>query len=181
MPKNRMYNAHVCISGIPVYEESIKNQLNWIAEAMPLNEKNEGQFLNHHDGEMDYCPGIVLLGNGKVCALHLRCSLNPLTRNKDMVSLSTWSCGGTFTKTNSDWGKSIKEFNDGLSRFSGSTAILGYIIFAEDKVDNDKTDDQWVDHIDLPEEPWVDHIDLPGDPVKKSDETAEIVERRRVF
>ena len=68
MPKNRMYNAHVCISGIPAYEESIKNQLNWIAEAMPLNEKNEGQFLNHHDGEMDYCPGIVLLGNGKVCA-----------------------------------------------------------------------------------------------------------------
>ena len=180
MAKNYKYNAHVCISGIPAYETMIKNRLNWIAEAMPLNEKNEGQFLNHHDGEMDYCPGIVMIGRGDVCALHVRCCLNPLTRKNDQVSLSTWCVGGTFSRCGT-WEESIKRFNDELGEFGGSTAILGYIIFAEDKVDNDKTDDQWVDHIDLPEEPWVDHIDLPGDPVKKSDETAEIVERRRVF
>lgn len=165
MPKTRMYNAHVCISGIPAFEEMIKNRLDCIAEAMPLNEKNEGKFWNNHmDGYEDHCPGIVMIGRGDICALHQRCSLNPLTRINDQVSLSTWSVGGIFTKTNPDWGKSIKEFNDELGEFGGSTAILGYIIFAEDKVDNEKTDNQWIDHIDLPkEEPWVDHIDLPDD------------------
>ena len=183
MSKDRIYNAHVCISGIPAFGEMIKSRLNYIAEMMPLNEQDEGIFWNTHmDGYEDHCPGIVMIGNGDICALHTRCSLNPLYKNKEeKISLSSWSTGGCFSKTHSDWGKSIAQFNAELSDFSGSTAILGYIIFAEDKIDNEKTDNQWVDHIDLPEEePWVDHIDLPDDP-KKSDETAETVERRRIF
>ena len=177
MPKERMYNAHVCVSGIPAFEEMIKSRLNYIAEAMPLNEQGEGKFWNNHmDGYEDSCPGIVMIGRGDVCALHVRCSLNPLSKNKDgKVSLSTWSVGGCFSKTHSDWGKSIKRFNDELGEFGGSTAILGYIIFAEDKVDNEKTDNQWIDHIDLPkEEPWVDHIDLPDDMEIKDDNIPEI-------
>ena len=168
MAKNYKYNAHVCISGIPAYETMIKNRLNYIAEAMPLNEQGEGKFWNNHmDGYEDHCPGIVLLGNGRVCALYVRCSLNPLTRKDDQVSLSTWSVGGCFSKYCSSWADSIKQFNDELGEFGGSTAILGYIIFAEDKVDNEKTDNQWIDHIDLPkEEPWVDHIDLPDDSIE---------------
>ncbi len=132
--KSYNYNVHTCISGIPAFEEVIRRRLNYIAEAMPLTEQNEGIFWNEHmDGFEDHCPGIVMLGNGKICALHQRCSLNPLTRKNDQVSLSTWSCGGCFTKTNPDWGKSIAQFNNELSDFSGDTAILGYIIFAEDK------------------------------------------------
>ena len=46
MAKNYKYNAHVCISGIPAYETMIKNRLNYIAEAMPLNEQGEGKFWN---------------------------------------------------------------------------------------------------------------------------------------
>lgn len=182
MAKNYKYNAHVCISGIPAYETMIKNHLNYIAEAMPLDEKGEGKFWNHHmDGYEDHCPGIVMIGRGDVCALHVRCCLNPLTRKNDQVSLSTWCVGGTFSRCGT-WEESIKRFNDELGEFGGSTAILGYIIFAEDKIDNEKSDDQWIDHIDLPEEEsWVDHIDLPGDPVKKSDENVETVERRRIF
>ena len=44
MAKERMYNAHVCVSGIPAFEEMIKSRLNYIAEAMPLNEQGEGKF-----------------------------------------------------------------------------------------------------------------------------------------
>lgn len=163
MAKNYKYNAHVCISGIPAYETMIKYQLNDMASAMPLTEKGEGKFWNTHmNGYWDSCPGIVMLGNGDICALDFLCSLNPLSKRNGQVNLSSWSSGGIFTKSDTDWGKSIKMFNDGLSEFSGSTAILGYIIFAEDKIDNDKTEDQWVDHIDLPDDNnWVDHIDLP--------------------
>ena len=132
--KEYMYNAHVCVSGIQAFEEMIKSCLNYIAEAMPLNEQGEGKFWNNHmRGYEDHCPGIVMIGRGDICALHTRCSLNPLTRKDDKVSLSTWSVGGCFTKTDPDWGESIKNFNASLSEFSGSTAILGYIIFAEDK------------------------------------------------
>ena len=135
MSKNGMYNVHVCVSGIQAFDEMIKNRLNYIAEAMPLNEKGEGTFWNNHmDGYEDSCPGIVMIGRGDVCALHARCSLNPLSKNRDgKVSLSTWSVGGCFSKTDPDWGEPIKDFNASLSEFSGSTAILGYIIFAEDK------------------------------------------------
>ncbi len=134
MSKTRMYNAHVCVSGIPAFEEMIKSRLNYIAEAMPLNEQGEGKFWNNHmDGYEDSCPGIVMIGRGDVCALHVRCSLNPLTRKNDQVSLSTWSVGGCFSKYCGSWADSIKKFNDELSEFSGGTAILGYIIFAEDK------------------------------------------------
>ena len=31
MSKTRMYNAHVCVSGIPAFEEMIKSRLNYIA------------------------------------------------------------------------------------------------------------------------------------------------------
>ena len=80
MSKERMYNAHVCVSGIPAFEEMIKSRLNYIAEAMPLNERGEGKFFNNHmDGYEDSCPGIVMIGRGDVCALHVRCSLNPLS------------------------------------------------------------------------------------------------------
>ena len=161
MSKNYKYNAHVCISGIPAFEEMIKSRLNYIAEAMPLNEQGEGKFWNNHmDGYEDHCPGIVMIGRGDICALHVRCCLNPLTRKDNQVSLCV---GGTFSRYGT-WEKSIKRFNDELGEFGGSTAILGYIIFAEDKVDNERIDNQWIDHIDLPkEEPWVDHIDLPDD------------------
>ena len=133
MSKTRMYNAHVCVSGIPAFEEMIKSRLNYIAEAMPLDENGEGKFWNNHmDGYEDHCPGIVMIGRGDICALHVRCCLNPLTRKDDQVSLSTWSAGGIFSK-NGTWKSSIEDFNKYLSEFSGSTAILGYIIFAEDK------------------------------------------------
>ena len=133
MSKTRMYNAHVCVSGIPAFEEMIKSRLNYIAEAMPLDENGEGKFWNNHmDGYEDHCPGIVMIGRGDICALHVRCCLNPLTRKDDQVSLSTWSVCGIFSK-NGTWKSSIEECNKYLSEFSGSTAILGYIIFAEDK------------------------------------------------
>lgn len=127
---NNMYNAHVCISGIPAYEEMIKNRLNYIAEAMP-----DGKFWNNHmDGYEDKCLGIAMIGQGDICALYKRCSLNPLSRtNKQQVTLSTWSVGGCFTKTKPTWEDSIKEFNESLTDYSGSTAIIGYIIFDEDK------------------------------------------------
>ena len=35
MSKTRMYNAHVCVSGIPAFEEMIKSRLDYIAEAIP--------------------------------------------------------------------------------------------------------------------------------------------------
>ena len=133
MSKTRMYNAHVCVSGIPAFEEMIKSRLDYIAEAMPLDENCEGKFWNNHmDGYEDHCPGIVMIGRGEVCALYTRCCLNPLTRKDDQVSLSTWSVGGIFSM-NGTWKSSIEDFNKYLSEFSGSTAILGYIIFAEDK------------------------------------------------
>ena len=133
MSKTRMYNAHVCVSGIPAFEEMIKSRLNYIAEAMPLDENGEGKFWNNHmDGYEDHCPGIIMIGRGDICALHVRCCLNPLTRKDDQVSLSTWSVGGIFSK-NGTWKSCIEDFNKYLSEFSGSTAILGYIIFAEDK------------------------------------------------
>ena len=162
MAKNYKYNAHVCISGIPAFEEMIKSRLNYIAEAMPLNEQGEGKFWNNHmDGYEDHCPGIVMIGRGDICALYAHCCLNSLTRKDNQVSLSTCSVGSTFFRY-STWERSIKSFNDELGEFGGSIAILGYIIFAEDKVDNEKTDNQWIDHIDLPkEEFWVDHIDMP--------------------
>ena len=133
MSKERMYNAHVRVSGIPAFEEMIKSRLDYIAEAMPLDENCEGKFWNNHmDGYEDHCPGIVIIGRGDICALHLRCCLNPLTRKDDKVSLSTWCVGGTFSRCGT-WEESINRFNNELSEFSGSTAILGYIIFAEDK------------------------------------------------
>ena len=134
MSKTRMYNAHVCVSGIPAFEEMIKSRLNYIAEAMPLNEQGEGKFWNNHmDGYEDHCPGIVMLGDGKICAIYPRCSLNPLVWNGKEVVLSTWATGGIFGKSNEDWGKSIQHYNESLSEYSGSVAIIGYIIFAEDK------------------------------------------------
>ena len=134
MSKTRMYNAHVCVSGIPAFEEMIKSRLNYIAEAMPLNEQGEGKFWNNHmDGYEDHCPGIVMLGDGKICAIYPRCSLNPLAWNGKEVVLSTWATGGIFGKSNEDWGKSIQHYNESLSEYSGSVAIIGYIIFAEDK------------------------------------------------
>lgn len=134
MAKERMYNAHVCVSGIPAFEEMIKSRLNYIAEAMPLNEQGEGKFWNNHmDGYEDHCPGIVMLGDGKICAIYPRCSLNPLAWNGKEVVLSTWATGGIFGKSNEDWGKSIQHYNESLSEYSGSVAIIGYIIFAEDK------------------------------------------------
>ena len=134
MSKKRMYNVHVCVSGIPAFEEMIKSRLNYIAEAMPLNEQGEGKFWNNHmDGYEDHCPGIVMLGDGKICAIYPRCSLNPLAWNGKEVVLSTWATGGIFGKSNEDWGKSIQHYNESLSEYSGSVAIIGYIIFAEDK------------------------------------------------
>ena len=134
MSKTRMYNAHVCVSGIPAFEEMIKSRLNYIAEAMPLNEQGEGKFWNNHmDGYEDHCPGIVMLGDGKICAIYPRCSLNPLAWNGKEVVLSTWATGGIFGKSNEDWGKSIQHYNESLSEYSGSVTIIGYIIFAEDK------------------------------------------------
>ena len=128
------YNVHTCVSGIPAFEEMIKSRLNYIAEAMPLNEQGEGKFWNNHmDGYEDHCPGIVMLGDGKICAIYPRCSLNPLAWNGKEVVLSTWATGGIFGKSNEDWGKSIQHYNESLSEYSGSVAIIGYIIFAEDK------------------------------------------------
>ena len=136
-----MYNAHVCVSGIPAFEEMIKSRLNYIAEAMPLNEQGEGKFWNNHmDGYEDHCPGIVMLGDGKICAIYPRCSLNPLAWNGKEVVLSTWATGGIFGKSNEDWGKSIQHYNESLSEYSGSVAIIGYIIFAEDKNPEYKSD-----------------------------------------
>ena len=42
---------------------------------------------------------------------------------RDKIALSIYT----------NWGKSIQRYNESLSEYSGSVAIIGYIIFSEDK------------------------------------------------
>lgn len=91
-------------------EEVKKNELKRFAKSMP-----NGEFLNHHNGEIDSCEIIVMLNSGDICPLYNNCSLNPLKKDKDgNVCLSTFSCGGNFKKDSSDWEEAIKIHNESI-------------------------------------------------------------------
>ena len=148
---------HSVMSGSDKINAYYKGALEAYANKMP-----KGKFMNLHDFKEDSCLGIALLVNGDIVALHKMCSLNKLTDKQGLICLTRNSVGGNFHLLYTGWEDSIKEYNNSLWDFCGDKAICAYYIFEEEP---EKTDNNWVDHIDLPDDNggWVDHIDLPDD------------------